>query len=274
MLTEQQKQMNGNMSRNILELKKICIPSVKVETLKVASQVSELKGFDLKVSFFETVSSPIDYVKDFSFYEMGDTYEANVPVNKIKGTTHESYLGKNWLVMMMSLKRHTEDFDVERVVHAIQDRTVTERIRLSKYGDDYFIDGGGNHRVCQAKLLELDSVPCEVTEYVFNDVAYRKAQRLWAIKEIDPPFVYHSYNDESLISLCILGLQLYLHFCDHEIDILENVLQKAKVESKNPIKMFLSKVCLKNCDNYYNLSRKECIEPLSKALTVRLKHER
>jgi len=48
--------------------------------LKIASQVSELKGFDLKVSFFETVSSPIDYVKDFSFYEMGDTYEANAPL--------------------------------------------------------------------------------------------------------------------------------------------------------------------------------------------------
>ena len=46
-----------------------------------------------------------------------------------------------------------------------------EPIQLSKFGSIYFIDGGGNHRVCQAKFLGLETAPCEVTEFVLvNDI--------------------------------------------------------------------------------------------------------
>ena len=47
---------------------------------------------------------------------------------------------------------------------AILNTKCFEPIRLSKFGSLYFIDGGGNHRVCQAKFLGLETVPCEVTE--------------------------------------------------------------------------------------------------------------
>lgn len=258
-----------NMSRNVLELKSIYVCPDKIRTLKDASQVSELNGFDLKECFFETVDSPKNRVKDYAFFVRGDYYEAGVSVDKIKGTTHESYYGKNWLRMMMSLKRHTNDHDVERVFHAINDTDDRDRIRLSKYGEAYFIDGGGNHRVCQAKLLGLDTVPCIVTEFVFDERAYRKAQRLWAIKEINPPFVYQSYYDDgTLISLYCSGLYVNLHFCDREICALEDVLQRAKMASENPFKRMLSKACSQYFDKVFILSREENLEPLCDALTA------
>lgn len=34
-----------------------------------------------------------------------------VQVSDIKGTTHPSYYGLNWLQMLMSLERHKEDID-------------------------------------------------------------------------------------------------------------------------------------------------------------------
>lgn len=71
--------------------------------------------------------------------------------------------------MMMNLERHKNDFDVEAVKEAILNTKCFEPIHLRKYGSIYFIDGGGNHRVCQAKFLGMDMVPCEVTEYVFYE---------------------------------------------------------------------------------------------------------
>ena len=56
----------------------------------------------------------------------------------------------------------------EKVKEAIFNAKCFEPIHLSKYGDIYFINGGGNHRVCQAKFLGVETVPCEVTEFVIE----------------------------------------------------------------------------------------------------------
>lgn len=154
------------MSQNILELKSIKIAPEKVQTLAAAKLLAKLKNFDLKEEYFETVYHPADLVKGIAQYVEGETYQANVPVADIKGTLHASYYDCNWLVMMMKLDRHKDDFDVERVKDAIFNTKCFEPIQLSKFGSLYFIDGGGNHRVCQAKFLGLETVPCEVTEFV------------------------------------------------------------------------------------------------------------
>lgn len=193
--------------RNILELKSLPIPFGDVQSFDVAKKSPHLKGFDLQERFFDTVYHPKDYVEHYPFYVRGETYEDVVRVEKIMGTTHESYYGKNWLMLLMSLNRHRSDVDVERVIAAINDNRISDKIRLSKYGDAYFIDGGGNHRVCQAKILILETVPCEVTEFIFNEEAYSKIQRLVAIREIEPQFSYQSYYDnDSIITIRFLGL--------------------------------------------------------------------
>lgn len=69
---------------------------------------------------------------------------------------------------MMSLERHRDDFDVEKVKEAIFNTQYFEPIYLSKYGDIYFINGGGNHRVCQAKFLVIETIQCVVTEFVIE----------------------------------------------------------------------------------------------------------
>lgn len=156
------------MSRNILELKSVKIAPEKVQTLAVAKRLAKLKDFDLKEEYFEPVYHPADLVKCIAYYVEGKTYQANVRVADIKGTLHPSYYENNWLVMMMNLERHKDDFDVEKVKEAIFNTQCFEPIQLSKFGSSYFIDGGGNHRVCQARFLGLDTVPCEVTEYVLS----------------------------------------------------------------------------------------------------------
>lgn len=154
------------MSRNILELKSIKVSLDQVQTLAAAKRVHKLKGFDLREEFFETVYHPSDLVEHIAYYVAGETYNDNVRIADIKGSLHPSYYGLNWLGMMMSLERHKEDYDVETVKAAILDTKCFEQIHLRKYGDLYFIDGGGNHRVCQAKFLGMETVPCEVTEWV------------------------------------------------------------------------------------------------------------
>ena len=118
------------MSRNILELKSIKIAPEKVQTLAVAKRLAKLKDFDLKEEYFETVYHPADLVKDIMNYVEGETYQANVPVADIKGTLHPSYYDNNWLVMMMNLERHKDDFDVERVKDAIFNTKCFEPIHL------------------------------------------------------------------------------------------------------------------------------------------------
>lgn len=154
------------MSRNILELKSIRIVPEKVKTLAAARRVSKLKDFDLKEEYFELVYHPQDLVEHIAYYVEGETCNANVRVADIKGSTHPSYYGLNWLQMLTSLERRKNDFDVEKVKEAILNTQCFEPIQLSKFGSIYFIDGGGNHRVCQAKFLGLETVPCEVTEFV------------------------------------------------------------------------------------------------------------
>ena len=156
------------MSRNVLELKSIKIAPEKVKSFAVAKRLAKLKDFDLKEEYFETVYHPADLVKDIAYYVEGETFQSNVRVADIKGTLHASYYDNNWLVMMMKLDRHKDDFDVERVKDAIFNTKCFEPIHLSKYGELYFINGGGNHRVCQAKFLGLETVPCEVTEFVIE----------------------------------------------------------------------------------------------------------
>lgn len=158
----------NSMSRNILELKSITVSPKKIQSLDAAKRVSKLKGFDLREEFFEQVYHPADLVKDIAYYVEKETYNANVSVKDIKGSTHPSYYGNNWLIMIMNLERHKVDTDIEAVRAAILDTGCFEPIQLSKFGDMYFIDGGGNHRVCQAKFLGLETVPCEVTEYVLR----------------------------------------------------------------------------------------------------------
>lgn len=154
------------MSRNILEIKTIKIVPEKVQTLVAAKRLAKLKDFDLKEEYFEPVYHPQDLVKHIAYYVEGGTYNTNVRITDIKGTLHPSYYGLNWLQMLMSLERHKNDFDVEKVKEAILNTQCFEPIQLSKFGPTYFIDGGGNHRVCQARFLGLETVPCEVTEYV------------------------------------------------------------------------------------------------------------
>lgn len=260
--------------RNILELKSLLVPLEDVQSFDVARKSPNLKGFDLQESFFETVYHPKDYVENYLFYESGETHEDVVRVERIMGTTHERYCGRSWLVMLMSLNRHRSDDDVERVMAAINNTQVSERICLSKYGDAFFIDGGGNHRVCQAKILNLETVPCKVTENVFNYEAYNKTQRLIAIKEIEPQFSYKPcYNNESIISIQCLGLWVSLHFCDKEIAVLESVINKARKSARNPIRRTWNKMLSRFYGREsYNLSREECIKPLNRELTTRMEN--
>lgn len=125
------------MSRNILEIKTIKIVPEKVQTLAAAKRLAKLKDFDLKEEYFEPVYHPQDLVKHIAYYVEGGTYNTNVRITDIKGTLHPSYYGLNWLQMLMSLERHKNDFDMEKVKESILNTQCFEPIQLSKFGSIY-----------------------------------------------------------------------------------------------------------------------------------------
>lgn len=259
--------------KNILMLKSLNIPAADIQSLEDARKIPELEGFDLKEKYFELVSCPENYVENLPYYFVkGKSFKDNVRVDDIKGTTHQRYYGGNWLCFLMNLEGNRSDYDVDKVVKAINDPPNRESITLDKYGDVYFINGGGNHRVCQAKFLGLETVPCEVFEYVFDEQAYNKTQRLMAIREISPHFEYKSYhNDECIIALRCLGLLLRLRFCDKDISVLEGVIDKARQAAKSPIKRRWNKMrSIFDNKDWFDLSREECIGPLYRALIARM----
>lgn len=248
------------MSRNILELKSISVPKGFIIPPDSVKQSEQLKGFDLRLDYFETVYSPKDLIEKLQFYKRkGVQYEDMVAVSSIKGTTHEGYYGGNWLSMMMNLQRNKYDFDVSRVKAAIINAS-GERIYLSKYGDHYFIDGGGNHRVCQARFLDIHKIPCFVTEYVLDEGAYELSKRL---SQIDSQFKYKpEFTNNSCFPITYKGVIIIIRFKNQEISMLERIISRAEKTSYNTIASLICKVhSFFDSDDNYVLSQSECHNP-------------
>jgi hypothetical protein len=125
-------------------------------------------------------------VVDFNHYSKSSLPEivTVVELSKIVGTTYEEYSKGTWGQMMKGLKprRETDIFPSDRYFdmvrhthdHSQGSKLFQQPITLAKYGEEYIIYGGGNHRICHAKYIGIPTLLLRVQEYVI-DPALKKA---------------------------------------------------------------------------------------------------
>lgn len=138
------------------------------------NSILEIKSFRrLPICCSEIVQNP-ENIPNFEFYNStsigGEGIVMEVTTKNIKGTTHCSYHNISWIEMLAHLPRQRYDVDEDSVKMAIADDKASERKSVAKYGEDYYILSG-NHRLCQAKMLEIETVICYVYEYNLNQKA-------------------------------------------------------------------------------------------------------
>lgn len=88
--------------------------------------------------------------------------------------------------MLISLERHKDDYDVEKVKEAILNTESFEHIHLSKFGIFYFIDGGGNHCVYHAKFMGLKTSLAKRPNLCCQEISSPSCQTCSGISSLPP----------------------------------------------------------------------------------------
>lgn len=231
--------------RNILEIKTLPInEAINIKTLEDVKNNPLFKDFDLRKEDLELVLAPKDCIKNYDFYRAISVYDTSVNIADIKGTMHPCYQNRSWLLMLMGLNRSKHSCNIEATIKAIHNLK-GNKISLAKYDCYYFIEGDGNHRVCQARFLRLEKVPCVVNEYVLDETLLSLYHQLVSIDGVDIPdnFSHNCYIGQSL-PIQYLGLNIDLKFNEHDISILWEIVNKAKVDSRNCLKILINNICL------------------------------
>lgn len=118
----------------------------------------------------------------FSFYltsKPSDPFDKEIDTKQIVGTFHETYTRHRWKFVLLYLKRNNEKLlqEYETALAHINNEKITDKKRVYKFGDKYFIVAG-NHRLTFAKFMNLNSVLCEVVEYLFDNELFNIDERL------------------------------------------------------------------------------------------------
>lgn len=133
-----------------------------------------LKKEDFPQWYFAKVQCPQD-LDNFEFYHYDSIVYKEICTSDIIGTCHADYYHKAWLEMLSHLKRHKTEDNIEQIKNIIlrknDDKLVCE------YNNRYYIVEG-NHRLCQAKFLNLEKVYCGVIRYKFNYEDFNLYQEL------------------------------------------------------------------------------------------------
>lgn len=123
--------------------------------------------------YFERIKAPETSIKGFDFYQTRvELGVQEISAENIVGTTHVNYQNKTWLEMLCFLPRYRKTSRERIEVFCRGDEKTNEPLHYIKYGEKYFICGGGNHRTCLAKFYEIPTIKADVTEYLLNEERY------------------------------------------------------------------------------------------------------
>lgn len=125
-------------------------------------------NFEIKDWCYERLRS-VEDVENYKFYNSErEIKDYLVPVEKIVGTNHVSYIGRKWIDLLYNMKRFSEYYNVNNFLSFTETENFTRSgIYYIRYGDLYFT-GGGNHRTCQAKFSNLKYIKTDLIEYIFD----------------------------------------------------------------------------------------------------------
>ncbi len=186
----------------------------------------ELKNWCFKISKTEKE------ITNYCFWTNKSKHHTKykVPIKNIVGTNHLRYCGKTWIEILGSLKKFNNHIWDKNTFLDLYKRN---NITYSKYGDDYIIIGGGNHRSCIAKFFEFEYLECSVDEYSFDSELFNVFNQLKSrglnpqeSKHLRESIWYIKINDKK-VSLFDFELVIpFINFYDNiEINI-KNLLGK------------------------------------------------
>ena len=117
---------------------------------------------------YETLQSPTK-VENYRFYNTSISKGIKeVPLDKVVGTSHDSYIGSTWISLVKNMKRFSDYYSAENFIEFIsKDSSYQKDFSYEKYGDEYFVSQG-NHRNCEAKFSGLKTIVTDVTEHILD----------------------------------------------------------------------------------------------------------
>ncbi|WP_374174545.1 hypothetical protein [Flavobacterium tructae] len=134
-------------------------------------QISSLAQFNSDFKMKEWCFEKTIYIEDFEdykFYNRTIYHENyNVPINKVIGTNHFSYINRRWIDLLGNMKKSKSFWNKENFLEFSKTAEFLNEYRYAKFGDSYFVTDG-NHRNCEAKFCELKSVRTPVSEYILD----------------------------------------------------------------------------------------------------------
>lgn len=126
-------------------------------------------NFIIKDWCYENLKSPQD-IQYYQFYNKEKYHnEYLIPLNKVVGTKHQSYIGRKWIDLVRKMKRFKEYYTSENFIEYLYfNPSSISNWGYAKYGDEYIIVEG-NHRTCEAKFSNLEYVKTYLVEYILDE---------------------------------------------------------------------------------------------------------
>lgn len=270
--------------RNILEIKQHCFAGTSTDKIKTFLQNN---GYDCKEWYFDDVRTKLHVLHDLHFQTNNQTDVTNISIlskfwKEIKtgtddirladivGHNHGSITSKcNWITLLSCLQRNKFDTNSENIRQLlINQKEIPDDsdciIHLEKYGQ-YYLFRTGRHRVVQAKFLEVETIHCRVTEYIFDNEAYNLFLRINEVATIND---IERWIIDSPIKGNIGKVYFDIPLSEMAIKTLEQVIQKTKKISESPVQRLFYSMNCKTVNNYFDLrktnSPKEIIQSLLK----------
>lgn len=252
--------------RNILEIKQKCLAGMCQEEIKAYLKDN---GYEWKDWYFDTVYTPGRIVDNIQFWEASSEYVSNIRQDEVIGHNHGSISGDyDWITHLSCLKRWNYDTDAEAILKMLKEQDNlpnSSLIHLEKYGSFYFFSEG-RHRMVQSKFLELDTVRCRITEYVFDQHTYDlfcRIQEKATILEMD------RWRLGLPIKAKLNNLSFEIPLTDIAVEFFEQAIQKAKKISRVPVfrRFYVLRNGYRENDcHYFNLKFTESPERIISAL--------
>lgn len=220
------------MKRNILELR-----SEEIDLYKPDNEIKEQilsMGFEWKDWYLHQIYRPIDFVDKHQFWYEDHVCNMIVSPQDIIGADHGSIKqGTTWLYEFFNQSRNTST-NIQYIKTGILNPTKDSGPILLCYGNLFFIDSDGRHRVVNSKFLQLDGIPCSVHYYSFSNKSYNLYQRLSKIVGQDVLADIKSFTLNELIVIQWQGCSFNIPWNEDGISAMESIKLKADRICHNP----------------------------------------
>jgi hypothetical protein len=138
--------------------------------------------------YFDKVLSPAE-IPHIDYYKLSTYTEAvKISPEEIIGTNDDSYNGGNWIEMLGALRHFKKYLSGNKLIEFINNEAFAEKKTVSRFGNNYLIHWGGNHRITLSKFMGLKEITVSIQEFVLDKERMRIHEDL-EVRGLSPIFV-------------------------------------------------------------------------------------